>query len=302
MENFIITMTYLFSGMAIKKIPDFPVDTGKVLNLFVIYFALPALIFMKIPELEFDENLFITALIPWLCLVFSVAVILIFSKAFNWEKASTGCLLLLVPLGNTAFLGLPMVNAFYGEKGVPFALLYDQTGTFLAFTTYGSFILAVYGKKTAKPTFTNILKKTFLFPPFIALIIAFAFKNQPYPQTFTIIINSLAQTLVPLVMVAVGFQLSLRLGHNLKSKLIFGLLLKLLFMPLFALFICKLIGFNSFASKISVFQAGMPSMVTAAAMAIMADIEPELAAALVGTGIIISFATLPLVFNLINLL
>jgi hypothetical protein len=302
METFIITMTYLLAGIAVKKIPDFPLDTGKVLNLFVIYFSLPALILIKIPELQFDENLFITALIPWMCLIFSVAVILIFSKIFNWERDVIGCLLLLIPLGNTAFFGLPMVNAFYGEKGVPFALLYDQAGTFLAFTTYGSFILAVYGKNTLKPTFTNILKKILVFPPFIALIIAFVFKNFEYPKTFSVIIDSLAQTLVPLVMIAVGYQLSLRLGHNVKSKLVFGLLLKLILMPLFALFICKISGFNSFASKVSVFQAGMPSMVTAGAMAIMADIKPALAAALVGTGIILSFASLPLIFNLINMI
>ncbi|MGE4519116.1 MAG: AEC family transporter [Desulfobacteraceae bacterium] len=302
MENFIITMTYLLAGVAVKRIPDFPSETGKVLNLFVIYFSLPALILIKIPELKFDENLLITAVVPWLCLVFSVVVILLFSKTFRWERDVTGCLLLLIPLGNTAFFGLPMVNAFYGDKGAPFALLYDQAGTFIAFTTYGSFILALYGKNTSKPTPANILKKILVFPPFIALIAAFILKNTPYPQTFSIIIETLASTLVPLVMIAVGYQLSLRLGHNVKTKLFFGLALKLIMMPVFALFICKISGFNSFASKISVFQAGMPSMVTAGAMAIMADIKPALAAALVGSGIVLSFATLPLIFNLINIL
>ncbi len=103
MENFVITVTFLFIGMALKRIPDFPDETGKVLNMFVIYISLPALVLLKIPELVFSDNLLVPALMPWGMLLFSCGLILILSRLLKWDRATTGCFLLLIPLGNTSF-------------------------------------------------------------------------------------------------------------------------------------------------------------------------------------------------------
>ena len=120
--------------------------------MFVIYESLPALVLLKIPQLAFSRNLLVPALMPWGMLMFSCALIIILSRLLKWERAATGCLLLLIPLGNTSFLGIPMVKAFFGESAIPYALLYDQLGSFLALATYGSLILALYGTGESKPT------------------------------------------------------------------------------------------------------------------------------------------------------
>ena len=135
MENFVITITFLLIGMTVKRIPVFPDETGNVLNLFVIYISLPALVLLKIPELVFSKNLLVPAFMPWVMLLFSCALILILSRLLKWARATTGCLLLLIPLGNTSFLGIPMVKAFFGDNAIPYALLYDQLGSFLALAT-----------------------------------------------------------------------------------------------------------------------------------------------------------------------
>ena len=152
MENFLITITFLLIGMALKRLPDFPDETGNILNLFVIYISLPALVLLKIPELVFSRDLLVPALMPWGMLLFSFVLIQILSRLLKWERATTGCLLLLIPLGNTSFLGIPMVKAFFGDNAIPYALLYDQLGSFLALATYGSLILAFYGTGKSKPT------------------------------------------------------------------------------------------------------------------------------------------------------
>jgi hypothetical protein len=56
---------------------------------------------------------------------------------------------------------------------------------------------------------------------------------------------------------------------------------------------------NGLAVDIAVFEAGMPPMVTAGALAVVAGMESELAIALVGVGIIASFATLPILYFLL---
>ena len=299
MENFIITITFLLIGMALKRMPDFSDETGNVLNMFVIYISLPALVLLKIPELIFSKNLLVPAFMPWGMLLFSCGLILLLSNLFKWERETTGCLLLLVPLGNTSFLGIPMVKAFFGEKAIPYALLYDQLGSFLALATYGSLILALYGSGNDKPTLGSVIKKIISFPPFIALVTAFLLKSFPYPLLAVNLLNILASTLVPLVMIAVGYQLTLRLSRKVTSQLCIGLSIKLIVAPLTALFFCKLVGLKGEAVRVSIFEAGMPPMVSAGALAILANLSPALTAALVGIGIVLSFGTLPILYQIL---
>ncbi|MCI5121744.1 MAG: AEC family transporter, partial [Candidatus Electrothrix sp. AUS4] len=105
--------------------------------------------------------------------------------------------------------------------------------------------------------------------------------------------------LVPLVMIAVGFQLTLKLNKKVVSPLSIGLVIKLLIAPLTALLICKVSGLQGEAVQVAIFEAGMPPMVSAGALAILANLSPALTAALVGIGIILSFATLPLLYQLL---
>jgi predicted permease len=297
MENFFVTTTCLLIGIIIRRIPKFPAETGNVLNLFVIYISLPALILLKIPDLPFDKNILFPAIMPWGMLLFSAALILILSKLLKWNKNTTGCLLLLIPLGNTSFLGVPMVEAFFGPKAVSYAVLYDQLGSFIALATYGSIIIAIYGKGESKPTLKSVFIKIFTFPPFIALICAFLLRAISYPAIALNILKLLSSTLIPVVMIAVGFQLTLSLNKEKISQLTIGLLIKLIIAPLTALLFCTLLGFDGVVVNVSIFESAMPPMVSAGALAILAGLSPKLTAALVGVGILLSFATLPLIFQ-----
>ena len=301
MENFVLTITFLCIGIALKQLPDFPKNTGKVLNLFVIYISLPALVFINIPDLHFSTDIFVPAVMPWLLLILSAGLIFFLSRMYKWERGTTGCLMLLIPLGNTSFFGIPMVKTFFGDSAISYALLYDQLGSFFALAIYGSIILAVYSTGENRPTVLSILKNIFTFPPFIALILAFVLKPYSYPEIAISLLQTLAATLVPLVMVAVGFQLKLQLDRKTTSQLCFGLSIKLIAAPLAALLFCMLTGLTGEAVQVSIFEAGMPPMVSAGALAIAANLAPGLAAALVGVGIVVSFATLPILHQLLVL-
>lgn len=299
MDNFIITVAFLLIGITIKRLPAFSKETGTVLNLFVIYISLPALVLLKVPELIFSRHLLAPALMPWGMLLSSAVVVLFLSKVFGWDKGTTGCLLLLIPLGNTSFIGIPMVKVFFGDKAIPYAVLYDQLGSFLALATYGSLVLALYGLGNTKPSVTDVVKKIVTFPPFIALLLAFFLRFFSYPDVTQNILEMLAATLVPLVMIAVGFQLQLRLNREVVGQLTVGLLIKLIAAPILALVFCRLAGLEGYAVNVSIFEAGMPPMISAGALAIIADLNPQLTAALVGIGLLVSFATLPALYQLI---
>ncbi len=299
MENFIITMAYLLIGVLIRRLPRFHEETGNVLNMFVIYVSLPAVVLLKIPELTFSRELLTPTLMPWAMLLISGLIVLGLSRFFKWSREITGSLLLLVPLGNTSFLGIPMVKAFFGDPAISYALLYDQLGSFLALATYGSVVIAVYGGAAGKPTLRDVGIKIATFPPFISLLLAFTIKSISYPPVVVTILKSLAGTLVPVVMIAVGYQLTIRISREALGPLGLGLFLKLVAAPLTAILICRLLGIEGEAANVSIFEAGMPPMVSAGALAIMAGLSPALTAALVGLGIILSFVTLPVLFYIL---
>ena len=121
MDNFYLVLAYLVIGFLLRRQPAMPQNSGIVLNIYVLYVALPALILKNIKLLEFSFSLLIPAITPWLLLLVVVALVLLLSKFFNWSREVTGALLIILPLGNTSFLGFPMTEALFGNVAMPYA-------------------------------------------------------------------------------------------------------------------------------------------------------------------------------------
>ena len=45
-----------------------------------------------------------------------------------------------------------MVEAFFGDHAIPYAVLYDSLGSFPALASYGSVIVGLYGYGEKQPT------------------------------------------------------------------------------------------------------------------------------------------------------
>lgn len=306
MQNFVLIISLLIVGMILKRVKAFPDNTSQVLNQFVIYVSLPALVLLTVPKLKFSSDLIVTTIIPWVLLLFSVALLFICAKIFKWSRNTLGALLLIVPLGNTSFLGIPMVRAFFGDDSVVYALIYDQLGSFLALALYGSMVLAVFNKQKHQGldhvSGKNVLMKIVTFPPFISLIIALLLHFVTLPQIYFDLLTPIAMTLLPVVMVAVGFQLTVKIESEKITPFIIGLSIKMLVAPALALLIFILLGLNGTIYQVIVFEAAMPPMISAGALAIMSNLSPKLTAAMLAYGILLSFVTLPLLYSALKLI
>ncbi|MEX2335370.1 MAG: AEC family transporter, partial [Pseudohongiella sp.] len=228
MENFVLILVYLLIGTLLRRVKQFPADTGTVLNQYVLYVALPALVLQKIPLLDFSSQLWIPAVLPWALLLVTAGAVLLAARLWQWPRNVTGALLVVLPLGNTSFLGYPMVEAFYGDAGLPFAIIYDQAGSFLALVTYAAIVAAWFNPAAdVRPSGAQILKKILLFPAFVALVLGLVLglvlKGTSYSPFMELLLDSLAATLVPVVMIAVGFQLRLKLETGQTTPLVFAL-------------------------------------------------------------------------------
>ncbi|MFW5488914.1 MAG: AEC family transporter [Desulfovibrio sp.] len=298
MEQFIFISVFVVIGALFRRLSVFPKETAHVLNMFALYVALPAIILLKIPQVVFSSEMILPAIIPWVMLLLSASLVLWAGKFFNWSRQAIGVLLLVIPIGNTSFMGVPMVMAFFGEGGIPSLIIYDQVGTMLILAIYGSIILVLYGNDT-KIRLSRVIGRAVLFPPTLALLAGLGLRSWSYPAPVLESLKMLAGMLTPLVMTAIGFQLRIRLSPMILKPLGIGLVVKLMVAPLVALLLCRLLGLHGMSSDIAIFEAGMPPMVTAGALAMAANLLPELAAATVSLGMVVAFATLPLLYCLI---
>jgi len=292
LEQFVFILALLLIGIALQK-ADAPADFSKSLNFFVIYVSLPATVLLQIPKVHLDLSALGVIAIPWLLLPVMAGIVIAMTR--NHPLHVRAALLLVIPLGNTSFVGIPIVHTLLGEEAIPYVLMYDQFGTFLMLSLYGSAVIARF--ETGSFHKRLILKKLLMFPPFIFLIFALIFGEMP-PSGLPYL-QLLASTLVPLALVSVGY--SLRFGGEIHYPLLTkALILKLVVMPFFAFGLLYAMGVEPLALQTAVLESGMPSMITAGALAIAAGFAPALSAALVGYGIVISLVTLPIIAYLME--
>lgn len=291
-DAFALILAMLALGLVFQRLRVFPDSAAEVLNKVVLYVCLPASVLIYAPRLELGREVLAVAAVPWLLLAATVALVSLATRALKLRPDQHAVLLLCVALGNTSFLGYPLVRALLGEDALPYAVIYDQFGAFLILSTFGLYVLARYGGD-AKPTFGLIARRVATFPPFLALVLGLTVMPEAPPAWIAGGLQRLADALLPLVVLAIGLSLQLKLPRDELKPLAVGLTLKLAVMPLLALVLAPLLGLQGVQHDAVVLESAMPPMITAAALAISHRLAPGLAAAMVGYGILLSLATLP---------
>ena len=292
MAAFWLILAMLALGLLFQRLRSFPENAPEVLNKVVLYVCLPAAVLRYAPRLEIGPDVLAVAAVPWALLGATVVLVGLTSRLLRLRRDEHAVLLLCVALGNTSFLGYPLVRALLGEDALPYAVIYDQFGAFLILSTFGLYVLARYGGD-AEPTWRDIARRIITFPPFLAMVFGLTLMPADPPAWIAGGLQRLADALLPLVVLAIGPGLKLKLPRDELKPLAAGLALKLVLMPVLALLMVIWLPLDAVAHDTVVLESAMPPMITAAALAISHRLAPGLASALVGYGILFSLATLP---------
>ncbi|KIA83779.1 transporter [Kaistella solincola] len=293
MANLILLFLCLLLGIILRKLKLFPENGHVALNSFVVNISLSALSLYYIPKIVLNYQVIFPVLVPWLNILLALLFFSILGKKLGWSKSLIGALILCAGFSNTSFVGIPVIQALYGESGIKTVMLVDQPGSFVALSTLGITIANVYsgGKNSASELTQKILK----FPPFIAFSVAVALNifNVEIPSEIDEVFAKLGATTVPLALVSVGSQLQWQKFNNEAKPLFFGLLFKLLLFPAF-IFILYFLVLKQRGDiiEISFLESAMGPMVTAAIIAAAHRLEPKLCNLMLGIGIPLSFVTL----------
>ena len=150
------------------------------------------------------------------------------------------------------------------------------------------------------------IKKIFKTPPFIAFLAALVvnFFSIEIPKDIDDVFFKLASTTVPLALISVGSQMQWKkLEPKENFYLLWGLLFKLIIFPLIILIIYKFLFHQSGEMiEISILEAAMAPMITAAIIAASHNLEPKLCNLIVAIGIPVSFITLAAWYFILQIL
>lgn len=291
MGNIILLAICLLAGIVLRKTGRFPAATPAALNGFIIHISLPALTILHIHNLTIDSSLLLTAGMAWLLFAAAWLIFGVAGRFLALDRGTTGALILVAGLGNTSFVGLPMIEAYFGKEYLGIGIIADQLGSFLALSTLGIVAAAIYSSGEVTPR--QMARKIMLFPPFQALILALLLRPVAFPEWSVVTLQKLGSTLAPLALVSVGFQLQCGGIRQELKPIIAGLTYKLLLGPaLIFLLYSTIIGATGTVVQITIFEAAMAPMITAGIIAIDHDLRPQLVSMLVGIGIPLSFITL----------
>ncbi|MBL0012722.1 MAG: AEC family transporter [Flavobacterium sp.] len=293
MDSFILLFLCLILGYGLQFVNAFPKNAHLTLNQFVIYISLPALALFYIPKIQINAQLLYPLGIAWLGFLFSFLFFYLIGKRLKWSNKLIGCLIITAGLGNTSFVGFPVIQALFGEEGLKTAIIVDQPGSFVVISTLG-IITAVYfskGQATAK----EMSRKILLFPPFIAFFIAciMCLLAVDFIPDFQTVFQKLGSTVTPIALLSVGYQIKFDKNSQHWKFLRLGLFFKLMLTPAFFYILYKVVGNGKgLVVDVSIMEAAMAPMITGTILSASYGLKPKLSNMMVSIGIPLSFITL----------
>ena len=267
----------------------------------IVNVALPALTFASVRKFHLDRSLVFAVAMPWVVFAVGMVFFLWVARALKFDRATTGGLLMTGALGNTSFIGLPMIESFFGRDAMRIGLLIDQLGSYLVLSTVGLAAAATFAGRSASPA--DMARRVVKFPPFQALVLTIATAQFPLPPWADGMLTRIGESIPMLAMLSVGCQLRVRDLIGNRRALAVGLGFKLLLVP--ALIAVLYLGLLPDAMRstvdVTIFEAAMAPMIGGAIVAAQYQLNAPLTGLMVGVGIPLSLVTVPMWWYLIQL-
>lgn len=290
MQQIELIVICLLIGILLRWSGRLPDATPKALGGWVINVALPATAIRSVHNLSVDGEWLLAAATPWIGVALAIAVLWPVSRAFAWSPQRTGALLLAAGWGNTSFVGLPMIAALAGSQWLGLGVVIDLFGSYLALSIVGIAIATIANGEHFD--IRAIVWRILTFPPFIAIVLALATNHLERAEWIDDTLETLASTLTPLALAAVGYALRFDAIADRWAPLGLGLGFRLFLAPLAILLMYVGLGMlHEPVAKVAVLEMAMPPMLGAAIVAMDHDLEPDLVALMIGIGVPLSILT-----------
>lgn len=269
----------------------------RALTDLVFYILLPALVLNVIWTVPFDVNTLKISLTALSRLVTALLLMWLCCQFLNVSRPQQGALLLAATFPNATNLGLPVTTEVLGNWTQAVVLNFDLFAFTPALFSFGMLLAQYYGDAKVK---VHPLRELAKVPPLWALLLASVLNVLEVPQPLMLqhALTSLADGVVPLMLIALG--MSLR-WDTLKMQFLpmttAVCVIGLLCAPLAALGVASVLGLPTETLKAVVLLSAMPSMVFGIIVCERYQLDSALYAATVLVSSLLSILTLSAWFH-----
>ncbi|MGB9678374.1 MAG: AEC family transporter [Thermoanaerobacteraceae bacterium] len=292
--TFIMFIGYCSVYFGIVKKENFRMITD-----FIVLITTPNLIFYSIC-INFAhitiKNLYIIPIASILVVVVTLLSSVVFLNLFRVINNYKNIYYIASTFSATLFFGLPINIAIFGDKSVPYVILYDLGHTTL-FWTIGMWILS------KKENFSINQLKKIINPPFISLVFSiFIMILGIKPPDFILKSSQMVGNMtIPLAIMYIGMNMKVLKKGNLDFSVLLVAVIKLFVSPLIAYIIVYFLRIPEYVKIIIILEAAMPTILTLPPLVNQIEGNGEYASKITFIVNILSFLAIPIVFSIINI-
>jgi predicted permease len=270
------------------------------LGRFLFLVGVPLSIVNFLHRADLSGGVFVAPVVAWgvMALALVCTGFWIRPKQQAWPRPAQGTFSLATMLGNTGYIGFPVVLLLpkLGPDYFGWALFYDVMGTILGAYVVGVILAAQYGHRPegvpVQPWYAS-LKELFKNPTILAFVAGLALRPVPFPPLLDQGLNGFAWSVVMLSLVLMGIRLQQLSSWGNLQRATAAVSIRMLLIPLVVGMVLTAVGMTGPARLVMVLQAGMPCAFATLVLAETYELDRELAVTCVGMSSAMLLLTLP---------
>jgi malate permease and related proteins len=275
-----------------------PATVPTRLGQFLFWVGVPLSIVTFLQKADLSGQIWIAPLIAHLAILLGAFLAWIgvkwqalFAKTIP-QQATQASMILAAMVGNTGYLGYPVILTVVDTQYFAWALFYDLLGTTLG--AYGLGVVLAARFSTTVQNSREIFKVILINPALWSFGFGLLLRQVTIPASIGLILEILAWTAVASSLLLIGMRLSkLNSWHSLPHAG-FGLGIKMLVVPLILGSTLPLFGITGAAARVIVLQMAMPPAFATLIIAETFNLDRNLAVTALAVGAMVLLVTLPL--------
>lgn len=275
-------------------------STRLALTTVVYYLFLPAMVLEVLWKADIGWQSLQFSVLGISCIVFGIACSWLVGTLFKFEYKRLGAMILAAAFPNVTYLGLPVLEQVFGSWARSVVIQIDLFAAAPMVLTVGIMLARHYGEDTDEQVKSPL---SFLnAPPFWAAAVAIALNLNGVvaPLWLEGVLQKLSVAVVPLMLFSLGLALSWSaLKWQNMSYMLPVVLIKMLMMPLFAIWLAGHLTLASNFQAAAVLDMAMPSMVLGVVFCDRYRLDSSLYAMMVTVTTILSLVLLPFWYSIL---
>lgn len=284
-------------GVSHRLHQQVPLSLGR----FLFWFGIPLSIVGFMRRADLSGNLYLAPAVAWVAILLGLLCSRLWIRLYHrqWPPPTQGSFSLAAMLGNTGYIGYPVVLLLpqLGVEVFGWALFYDALGTLLGSYGLGAVLAATMGRQSAlapRPKWWQSLREIIRNPIILAFGFGLGLKALTLPPWLDNGLYQLAWVIVLLSLVLMGLRIQQLTSWRLLRPAAAAVGIKMLVLPLAVGLGLTALGIDGAPRLVMILQAGMPCAFSNLVLAEAYDLDRDLSVTCVGLSSVGLLLTLPL--------